>query len=334
MKKLSNDKELMTQALKTIKAVKPRRKAAVPSTMVDVQYRAHTMQITFAHFAALIDADLIKPASMQRQHQWRALTNKADYLNVFELPQVHIAVAYVDGAFEMLDGNTRVFKWLKKSPAEVPSHVTLTVLIPADRAELKKCFNCYDSAKAKKTKRHMLVGALREAGVNIETDIHSDLIKSGGFVTALYILTGCRGEAQICASVHEYKRELLLLDKMGLAEKDIEVPVQAVALRLLKEGFADYALVENFVRSFKMLKMGLSASLLPSIRKIAAQVEADYLDYLEGDGKRSQTAASTRKSESMYDQFRSVFCREVVLRGTPELKRAARSFERRMAAVA
>jgi hypothetical protein len=248
MKKLSNDKALMATAVSIIKAVKPLPKKAVPQSLVDVRYRSQTMQITFAHFAALIEADLIKPASMQRQHQWRADTNKADYLNVFELPQVHITLAYIDGGFEMMDGNTRVFKWLKKSPAEVPSHVTLTILTPADRPELKKCFNCYDSAKAKKNKRHMLVGALREAGVDIENDIRSDLVKSGSFVTALFILTGCRTEEQIFHGVKRYKSELLELDKLGMAEKDIEVPVQAVVLRLLKEGIADPKLVEDFVQ--------------------------------------------------------------------------------------
>jgi hypothetical protein len=328
MKKLSNDKALMATAVSIIKAVKPLPKKAVPQSLVDVRYRSQTMQITFAHFAALIEADLIKPASMQRQHQWRADTNKADYLNVFELPQVHITLAYIDGGFEMMDGNTRVFKWLKKSPAEVPSHVTLTILTPSDRPELKKCFNCYDSAKAKKNKRHMLVGALRDAGVDIENDILSDLVKSGGFVTALYVLTGCRTEEQIFRSVKQYKEELLILDRLAMAEKDIEVPIQAVVLRLLKEGIADFLLVEEFARSFQLFKKGFTTTLLPCIKAMSADVDATYFDYLEHGGKRGQTAASVQKATTFFSLFRNSFCQEHVVRNTP-LKRYAMAYLRK-----
>jgi hypothetical protein len=327
MKKLDNDKALMSQALATIKGVKPLRKNQVMGSLVDVQHRVQTMKMTFAHFVAFLKSGLVSPASVQRQHEWRALTNKADYLNNFELPQTSFTVAYIDGRFEMLDGNTRVFKWTTQAPMVVPSHVNLSVLLPADRVELKTCFNCFDSAKAKKTRRHTLIGALRDAGVNVEKDLRSDFIRSGAFVTAMRVLCGYRTEEQMFQQVSIYKQEILTFDSFGFGEKDVEVPVQVAIFRLLKEGKAKPALLKNYADSFKLYRLGFFDNVLKSVGEIHGAALRAYEKFVLDTGKRSQEKGAARMSEVYYTLFRK-FCQEVSKRGSKELAASATSYLR------
>ena len=327
MKTLSNDKDLMVRALGLIKGTKPVRKNQVKGKLVDVRFRVQTIQMPFAHFLGFLKSGLVFPASMQRQHEWRALTNKADYLNTFELPQTSFTVAFFDERFEMLDGNTRVFKWTAQAPVVVPSHITLTILIPADRMELKACFDCYDSSKAKKNRRHTLVGALREAGVNIEKDLRSDYIRSGAFVTAMRVLCGYRTEAQMYQHVANYKDEILMFDSFGFSEKDVEVPVQVAIFRLLKEGRAKPALLKNYADSFKLYRLGFFDNVLPCTGTIVGAASKAFEEFVRDSGKRSQEKGAARMSDVYYDMFRT-FCNQLTKRGSKDLASAARSYLR------
>lgn len=264
-----------------------------------------------------------EPSPSQRQHIWRWVTKKANYLNRFALPQSVVYVAVCEGKFYLLDGNTRAYAWANTPSMHKPDAV-VTVFLDIPASELRASYDAVDSAKSKKTVRHEIVSLIRECGINVEKQLQSDLVLSGALKGVLKVLSGS-GKAALEMSVAHYLDDILMLDTMGLGMRSVtHSGVIAAALKLHNEG-SPVELVKRYVTEFVRLKQGDLFGMLACTKDIQEDALRAYHRLTLSKGTTSSESAIRAMYPVYLESFFTVFCAELSSSTDRKLARMAKA---------
>lgn len=129
------------------------------------------------------------------------------------------------GSLVKLDGHTRALLW-ESGELEPPTVVAVTVYPVKSMQEAKDLYTHFDGRLALETPRDQVSGALHEAGI----DPQSGAIKYGSITSALNRL----GTGDIYTLVRAWKRELLLIDSLGIPKNRFPAGFYLAALLLLR----------------------------------------------------------------------------------------------------
>lgn len=234
--------------------------------------RMQVVCMPIAEFLAWVSK--VGPIQVQRNDAYRLEHNLAKHLSGFELPQGMFAAIYFEGKFYLVDGNTRKRAWISCKGLKLPSHVFVTVMIPATLDEGKVFYNCYDSKVSKKTVRDDITSLMANAGIETEKLI-SKLVGGGKLVTvvqkmakAYYVRNNHANRQEI---VMEYAEELLRVDQLNLDEGVVPMGAIWAALRLYKEAPEAAPLISDYMLELAKLDTSLAHLVCANVQSLPEQ---------------------------------------------------------------
>lgn len=222
----------------------------------------------------------VGPIQVQRNDAYRLEHNLAKHLSSFELPQGMFAAVYFEGKFYLVDGNTRKRAWISCKGLKLPSHVFVTVMIPANLDEAKLFYGCYDSKVSKKTVRDDITSLMANAGIETEKLI-SKLVGGGKLVTvvqkmakAYYVRNSQANRQEI---VTEYAAELVMVDQLNLDEGVVPMGAVWAALRLYKEAPEATSLISDYMLELAKLDTPLAHLACDIVQSLPEQARQNCI---------------------------------------------------------
>jgi hypothetical protein len=251
------NKDALKTALGMLAAVKPSLDILRGRTVTNVGNLMGTRDMPIAQFLTL--AKKLKPIPVQRNDLFRLDNGLARHLGTFELPQASLVLAYWKGKLWVLDGNTRIRHWLENMGSELPSRVTVTVLVVSSADEATRYYNCYDASVSRKTKRDSLLGMFRDAGLNPEL-LGSKLAAGGKLLGVMQHITrqhhgGSASPKRLQETVIEYLEVIPDLDRLNLDETEICLGGIWALMRLYRELPREfYSYIDSYAGELRKLR--------------------------------------------------------------------------------
>lgn len=163
----------------------------------------------------------------QRDTNRHAQKAKRTHLKTPSKEHARVDAALLPGGdLVKLDGHTRALLWESRE-LEPPQVVYVTVYPVKSMQEAKDLYTHFDGKHSLETTRDQISGAFREAGVEPQ----SGAIKYGPIFSALKNLGKSDPYALVCA----WKRELMLIDTLGIPKNRFFAGFYLAALLLLRK---------------------------------------------------------------------------------------------------
>lgn len=221
------------------------------ATLLDIRSPSNTVAPHYAGIMEMSASDWVKVAENPRQRDTESRARRAKHLKAIHPTHSRVNLARLPtGEIYKLDGHTRAYLW-DKGTLEAPTKVVADVWQCASIDDVKDLYGTFDSRAAVETTVDQVFGAVREGGLEFQSELLRSQRFAGAMRVASEVLLGSTFTGgQSLYSLFEYwTPELLLLDECGPSRKRFHTGVAASALLTMRR-FGPNAV--GFWKSFAM----------------------------------------------------------------------------------